>query len=102
MYDLIIKNGLVVSPSSTVKCDVAVNGRRVNIASYRVKVGDVVSVIENSKNLDIIKTAVEDSRVPAWLELDKAAFSGKVIQNPTKDDLDFDLNESLIVEFYSR
>ena len=81
---------------------VAVNGRRVNIASYRVKVGDVVSVIENSKNLDIIKTAVEESRVPAWLELDKAAFSGKVIQNPTKDDLDFDLNESLIVEFYSR
>ena len=67
---------------------VAVNGRRVNIASYRVKVGDVISIIENSKNLDIIKTAVEDARVPAWLELDKAAFSGKVLQNPTKDDLD--------------
>ena len=81
---------------------IAVNGRRVNIASYRVKVGDVISIIENSKNLDIIKTAVEDARVPAWLELDKAAFSGKVLQNPTKDDLDFDLNESLIVEFYSR
>ena len=68
----------------------------------KVKVGDVISIIENSKNLDIIKTAVEDARVPAWLELDKAAFSGKVLQNPTKDDLDFDLNESLIVEFYSR
>lgn len=81
---------------------VAVNGRRVNIASYRVKVGDVISIIENSKNLDIIKTSVEDATVPAWLELDRAAFSGKVLQNPTKDDLDFDLNESLIVEFYSR
>ncbi len=81
---------------------VAVNGRRVNIASYRVKAGDVVSVIENSKNIDIIKTAVEESNVPAWLELDRAAFSGKVVQNPTKDDLDFDLNEALIVEFYSR
>lgn len=81
---------------------VAVNGRRVNIPSYRVKVGDVISIIENSKNIEIIKASVEDAVVPAWLELDKAAFSGKVLQNPTKDDLDFELNESLIVEFYSR
>ena len=81
---------------------IAVNGRRVNIASFRVKVGDVVSVIENSKNVELIKLAVEDATPPAWLELDRAAFSGKVLQNPTKDDLDFDLNESLIVEFYSR
>lgn len=81
---------------------VAVNGRRVNIASFRVKAGDVVSIIENSKNIDLIKTAVEESNVPAWLELDRAAFSAKVVQNPTKDDLDFDLNEALIVEFYSR
>ncbi|MBC2851193.1 MULTISPECIES: 30S ribosomal protein S4 [unclassified Cetobacterium] len=81
---------------------IAVNGRKVNIASYRVKAGDVVSVIENSKNLEIIKTAVEEKTVPAWLELDKANFAGKVLQNPTKDDLDYDLNEALIVEFYSR
>lgn len=81
---------------------IAVNGRRVNIASYRVKAGDVVSVIENSKNIELIKTAVEEKAVPAWLELDKANFAGKVLQNPTKDDLDFDLNEALIVEFYSR
>ena len=81
---------------------IAVNGRRVNIASYRVKVGDVVSVIENSKNVELIKSAVEDATTPAWLELDRAAFSGKVLQNPTKEDLDFELNESLIVEFYSR
>jgi small subunit ribosomal protein S4 len=81
---------------------IAVNGRKVNIASYRVKVGDVVSVIENSKNLDLVKEAVEAGAVPAWLELDKAAFAGKVIQVPTKEDLDFDINESLIVELYSR
>ncbi|MGL4534593.1 MAG: 30S ribosomal protein S4 [Fusobacteriaceae bacterium] len=81
---------------------VAVNGRRVNIASFRVKAGDVISVIENSKNIDLIKTAVEESNVPAWLELDKASFTGKVVQIPTKDDIDFDLNEALIVEFYSR
>lgn len=81
---------------------VSVNGRKVNIASYRVKAGDVISVLENSKNIEIIKTAVEESNVPTWVELDKAAFSGKIVQNPTKDDLDFDLNEALIVEFYSR
>lgn len=81
---------------------IAVNGRRVNIASYRVKVGDVISVIENSKNVELIKAAVGDATPPVWLELDRAAFTGKVLQNPTKEDLDFDLNESLIVEFYSR
>lgn len=81
---------------------IAVNGRRVNIASYRVKVGDVISVIENSKNIEIIKEAIEGVTVPAWLELDRAAFAGKVLQNPTKEDLDFDLDEALIVEFYSR
>ena len=66
---------------------IAVNGRRVNIASYRVKVGDVVTVIENSKNVELIKLAVEDATPPAWLELDRAAFSGKVLQNPTKDNV---------------
>lgn len=81
---------------------VLVNGRRVNIASYRVKVGDIVSIVENSKNLDLIKESVDVANVPAWMELDKAAFSGKILQNPTKDDLDFDLDESLIVELYSR
>lgn len=81
---------------------VAVNGRKVNIASYRVKAGDVVTVIENSKNVEFIKNAVEDANTPAWLELDKAGFSGKVLQNPTKDDIDFELNEEMIVEFYSR
>jgi len=81
---------------------ILVNGRRVDIASYRVKVGDAVSITENSKNLTVIKEAVEESRVPAWMELDKSSFTGKILQNPTKDDLDFDLNESLIVEYYSR
>jgi small subunit ribosomal protein S4 len=81
---------------------VSVNGRKVNIASYRVKAGDVVAVIENSKNVDIIKSSLEDANAPAWIELDKANFAGKILQNPTKDDMDFELNEALIVEFYSR
>lgn len=81
---------------------VSVNGRKVNIASYRVKAGDVVAVIENSKNVELIKSAIEEANAPSWIELDKANFAGKVLQNPTKDDMDFELNEALIVEFYSR
>lgn len=81
---------------------VSVNGRKVNIASYRVKAGDVVAVIENSKNVELIKSAIEEANAPSWIELDKANFSGKILQNPTKDDMDFELNEALIVEFYSR
>lgn len=81
---------------------VSVNGRKVNIASYRVKPGDVVAIIENSKNIELIKTSIEEANAPAWIELDKANFAGKILQNPTKDDMDFELNEALIVEFYSR
>ncbi len=81
---------------------VLVNGKKVDIASYRVKAGDVISVKEESKNVPLIKEATEEANAPAWLELDKANFAGKVLQNPTKDDLDFELNEALIVEFYSR
>ena len=81
---------------------ILINGRRVDIASYRVKVGDTVAIAESSKNLAVIKEAVEESRAPAWTELDRSSFTGKILQNPTKDDLDFELNESLIVEYYSR
>ncbi len=81
---------------------VSVNGRKVNIASYRVKAGDVVAVIENSKNVELIKSAIEEANAPSWIELDKANFAGKILQNLTKDDMDFELNEALIVEFYSR
>lgn len=81
---------------------VSVNGKKVNIASYRVKAGDIVAVIENSKNVELIKAAIEEANAPSWIELDKAKFAGKILQNPTKDDMDFELNEALIVEFYSR
>ena len=82
---------------------ILVNGKRVNIASYRVKAGDVVAVAEASKNIAIIKEAVEEGKsVPSWLEMDAAKFAGKVLQNPNRDVVDFELNEALIVEFYSR
>lgn len=81
---------------------IAVNGKKVNIASYRVKAGDVISVLEASKDAEIIKEGVAEAVVPSWLELDKEALSGKVLQNPGRDAVDFDINEALIIEFYSR
>ena len=82
---------------------ILINGKKVNIASYRIKAGDVVAVAETSKNIANIKEAVEEGKsAPSWLELDAAKFAGKVLQNPNRDVVDFELNEALIVEFYSR
>ena len=82
-----------------------VNGKKVNIPSYRVKVGDVISVREKSKDIDIFKSVREEGPsqlVPKWVELNQEELSGKVLALPTSEDLDFDLQYNLIVEFYSK
>lgn len=82
-----------------------VNGRKVNTASYLVKPSDVIEVKETSKNLPPIVSALETSagaRVPAWLELDAEKRRGQVIHVPTREEIDTEVEETLIVEFYSR
>ncbi len=82
-----------------------VNGKKVNIPSYRVKVGDVISVRNKSKDIDIFKLVKEEGPaqvVPKWVELNQEDLSGKVLALPTSEDLDFDLQYNLIVEFYSK
>ena len=79
-----------------------INGRRVNIASYRVKQGDVITVREKSKDLAIIKEEKKKKSVPGWLSFDENALSAKVLENPTREAVDFDINEAMIIEFYSR
>ena len=82
-----------------------VNGKKVNIPSYRVKVGDVISVRDKSKDVDIFKAVKEEGPsqlVPKWLEMNQEELSGKVLALPTSEDLDFDLQYNLIVEFYSK
>ncbi len=82
-----------------------VNGKKVNIPSYRVKVGDVVSVRNRSKDMDIFKTVKEEGPaqvIPKWVELDQENLSGKVLALPTSEDLDYELQYNLIVEFYSK
>ena len=81
---------------------VTVNGKRVNIASYRVKAGDVVAVSDKSKDVALIKEACGQASVPSWLELNVEKLSGTVLQNPGRETVDFEIKEQLIIEFYSR
>ena len=80
---------------------ILVNGGKVSIPSYLVKVGDVITVKENSgiKNLIV---ANNDVVVPGWLEADKDNFTGKVVSLATKSDIDYAVQENLIVEYYSK
>ena len=82
-----------------------VNGKRVNIPSYSVKVGDVVAVSEKSSSNNRFKKMKEDDAfvaAPKWLDRDKNTLQGKVIALPTKEDIDFEIAEHLIVELYSK
>ncbi len=84
---------------------ITVNGKRVDIPSYRVKSGDVVAVAAKYKDLLPIKEALissEHMAVPAWLEVDIEKLQGTVLQLPSRDQIDLDINAQLIVELYSK
>ena len=81
---------------------ILINGKRVDIASYRVKQGDVITVKENSKELSVIKESVGQKTVPGWLSLEEGTLTGKVLENPGRDAVDFEVDEAMIIEFYSR
>ena len=82
-----------------------VNGRRVDIPSYLVKVGDVIAVRETKKETGVVKINVEENAarpVPEWLELNSETLSGKVIRLAAREDIDIPIEERLIVELYSK
>ena len=82
-----------------------VNGRKVNIPSFLVKPGMVISLKETSKGLEKIKSNVEANSVtqaPKWLEYDDNNMIAKVVANPARDDIDLPIEEHLIVELYSK
>ena len=84
---------------------IQVNGKRVDIPSYRVKAGDLVSVAPKAKDLLVIKSALisnEGVEVPSWLEVDIEKLQGSVLALPTRDQIDLDIQEQLIVELYSK
>ena len=82
---------------------ITVNGKRVNIASYLVKAGDVVAVKENKQELESFK-AIKGMKVvmPKWVEFDTNTLSGKIVALPKREDIDADIKEQLIIELYSR
>jgi small subunit ribosomal protein S4 len=82
---------------------ICVNGKCVNIPSYQVKVGDIISVKENKRELGLFKE-LKGMRLllPKWVEFDADNLTGKVLANPAREDIDADFEEHLIVELYSR
>jgi len=85
-----------------------VNGKKVDIPSYLVESGDVITVKEKSRTIPVIKENAEAAAAkkgggtPAWLEFDVAKFEGKVVSVPTRDQVDAPVTEQLVVEFYAR
>ena len=82
-----------------------VNGKRVDVASYLLKAGDVVSICEKSRASEKIKAVVEANSarpVPEWIDVDRNNLSAKVIALPTREQIEAPVDEQLIVEFYSK
>jgi small subunit ribosomal protein S4 len=82
-----------------------VNGNKVNIPSYQVKVGDIVELREKSREISVINEALEAVArrgIPQWLELDKESYKGMVKSNMTREDITTPIQEQLIVELYSK
>ena len=83
----------------------SLNGKKVNIPSIIVSAGDVVAVKENfrgSAKCKSLAEALQTKTAPKWLDVDKTNLSAKVVALPQRDDVDFEINEQLIVEFYSK
>ena len=81
------------------------NGKKVNIPSIIVSAGDVVAVKENFRSSEKCKALAEGLQTkisPKWLDVDKTALSAKVVALPAREDVDFEINEQMIVEFYSK
>ena len=82
-----------------------VNGKRVDIPSYQVREGDVVAVNEKTRGSDKMKAIIETCGarpVPVWLDLNKETLEAKVVRMPNREDIDVDIQELLIVEYYSK
>jgi small subunit ribosomal protein S4 len=80
-----------------------VNGKKVDIPSYSLSVNEVVSACEKSRATEKFKVFLENPKtLPNWLEANLEKFEGKVIAQPTREDIDVPVNETLIVELYSR
>ncbi|MBP1932921.1 30S ribosomal protein S4 [Ammoniphilus resinae] len=82
---------------------VTVNGKKVNVPSYRVQPGDVIGVREKSQNLEIIKDALAArTYLPNYLSFNDSTLEGTYVRLPEREEMNAEINETLIVEYYSR
>jgi small subunit ribosomal protein S4 len=84
---------------------VAVNNRKVNIPSYEVSAGEEISIRENSKKLTVLELAKEfasHGTLPNWLEVNRDAYTARILSLPKREDIQLPVNEQLIVELYSK
>ena len=84
---------------------ITVNGRKVNIPSFQVKPGMVISLTEKGKSMQKVKENIEDNAfraAPKWIEYDKSNMTAKIVAVPARDDIDMPIEEHLIVELYSK
>ncbi len=84
---------------------ILVDGKKVDIASFLVKSGQVITIKERSRDMQNLKDLKEQGAskpIPKWLDLDASGLTGKVVALPQRDDIDLTVEEHLIVEFYSR
>lgn len=82
-----------------------VNGRKLDIPSAVLKQGDALAVVENSRDIQLIKTNAEvaaSRAIPAWLELNAETLGGRIISLPIREQIEVPVNEQLVVEFYAR
>jgi len=86
-------------------CHLRINGKKVNIPSYQVKPGDVIDFREKSRNLDAVRNSLNktpDSRIPQWIQVDKANMKAVFLNVPERSDIQEPFNEQLVVELYSK
>ncbi len=107
--NVIFRMGLAVSRSQArqlvTHAHFSVNGRAVNIASFQVKVGDVIAVKETKKStpyFEALKGTAKSAKMPKWLDFDTEKLEGKVLALPTREDIDSQIAEQMIVELYSK
>ena len=82
-----------------------VNGHKVNIPSYQLKVGDEIKLLDTKKNsgyIKILTPTLNNAKTVEWISLEPKTFSGKVLSKPSRDQIDQTINTQLIVEYYSR
>ena len=82
---------------------ITVNGRCVNIPSFIVKPGDIIAIKENKRDLEMFKDLKGMKIImPKWLEFNSEKLEGKILANPSREDIDLNIKENLIIELFSR